>query len=657
MATAAPLLKISKESQTSLKSFMGKIIEYHISNKTEIVNKMDHIDRSYARYKETEASINTDGGIDVRAASTTCDVFDTKDSVVPPIVVSQVDAYVAYLADVFLSGTPMFPVVSTPGTRKMAEQLEVLMDDHAAIGGWAREFLMFFRDSVKYNYGALEVEWDSIDQFSSLGDYISGTGRRLEKGQKYYNKVKRLAPRNVIRDLSVLPGNLARDGDYAGYIERFSMTQLKRKLIKLQGQERAFNISEAMNTGHIAALADGSLAFTADPQISNYIASRGYQNKFGVDWDAWVEGKTGGRKTPKYGASYEVATLYARIIPSDHGIRAPQPNTPQIWRLILVNNQVLVSAHRIISAYDWLPILIGQPVEDGFADQTQSVAEGEIPFQNAAETLFNIRFAAARRAVSDRAIYNSNYINSSHVNSKAAAPKIPVNISALNPIGLDQIYRQIPFDMRGTESTIQDAQTIVQFSKELHGINNPRMGQFQKGNKSVQEWNDTMGGSDARLRLPALALEHQVFGPFKSICALNIFQYGDNIALVSQKTGEVVNIDIAALRKAALSFRVADGYNPKSKMASTEMIQMGMQLIQQSPQLQQAYGSMLPSMFEHLMSLGGVRGLEEYNPKWQAQQSPAGGDPMANLENAILGPGQAVQPPLDPNTAPPTELP
>lgn len=656
MATTS-IIKIRKEAQTSLMGFMAKVIEFHNANKMELVNKMDHIDRAYARYKETEASINSDGGIDVRAAGTACDVFDTKDSVVPPIVVSQVDAYVAYLADVFLSGTPLFPVVSTPGTRKTAEQLEVLMDDHASLGGWAREFLLFFRDAVKYNYGAIEVEWDSIDQFSSMGDFANGTGRRLDRTDKFFNKLKRIAPRNVIRDHSVLPGNLSRDGDYVGYVERYSMTQLKRKLIKLQKQERAFNISEAMNTGHVAALTNGTLAYTVEPQISNYVSGRGYQTRTGVDWDAWAEGNTSARKTPKYGATYEVATLYARIIPADHGIAAPQPNTPQIWRMIQVNNQVLVSAHRIISAYDWLPILIGQPVEDGFAEQTQSIAEGEVPFQNAAETLFNIRFAAARRAVSDRAIYNSNYISPTHANSKAAAPKIPVNISALNPISLDQIYRQIPFDLRGTESTIQDAQTIVQFSKELHGINNPRMGQFQKGNKSVQEWNDTMGGSDARLRLPALTLEHQVFSPFKSICALNIFQYGEDIALVSQKTGDVVKVDIAQLRKAALSFKVADGYNPKSKMASTEMIQMGMQLIQQSPQLQEAYGSLLPAMFEHLMALGGVRGLEEYNPKWQAPATDGEGtDPLQNLQNAILGPGQAAQP-ATAQQQPPTELP
>lgn len=118
----------------------------------------------------------------------------------------------------------------------------------------------------------------------------------------------------------------------------------------------------------------------------------------------------------------------------------------------------------------------------------------------------------------------------------------------------------------------------------------------------------------------------------------------------------MININISELRKAALSFRMADGYTPKSKLASTEMIAQGMQLIQQSPQLQQAYGTMLPSMFEHMMQLGGVRGLEEYNPRWQQQQpQPQAIDPMQNLLDASLQNGQ----PADPNAIPtaPTELP
>jgi hypothetical protein len=116
-----------------------------------------------------------------------------------------------------------------------------------------------------------------------------------------------------------------------------------------------------------------------------------------------------------------------------------------------------------------------------------------------------------------------------------------------------------------------------------------------------------------------MVLEGQVFTPLKQMLALNIFQYGENAVVVSQKTGQSYTIDIDKLREQVLSFRISDGYTPKSKMASVDMLNTGLQLISSSPILQQAYGTFLPDMFAHLMDLGGVRNLEQYSPQAIAQ--------------------------------------
>jgi len=628
------VLKISKESQKSLLEFATQIMGQHKASINELANKMDEIDVAYARYKAS-TELGSDG-VDRTAAQKACDVFATDDNVTPPIVVSQVDSFVAYLADVFLSGFPLFPVVSTPSTRKWAEQLETLIDDHALLGSYPRHLLMFLRDATKYNYGVLEADWDIIERYATMNDFEQENSRGLAKKDKYFTRLRRLDPRNVIRDTAVMPAEVSEHGDFAGYIEKVSSTQLERFFVKLAKKQQGFNFQEARKTSSTSsgALGDhGTNLYRELPQISNYV-STSYSHRNGtIDWDAYADNDTGRKRAP-YGSRFEKVVLYVRIVPNDHGIsHAPQKNTPQIWRLIIVNGTVLIAAHRIISAYDHLPILFGQPLEDGFGEQTQSIAEGEIPFQDAAEKLYNIRFSAARRAVSDRALYNSNVLSSKDVNSKAAAPKIPVNINPMNNVSLDSIYKQIPFDLRGTESALADAAQIVQFSRELHGLNNARTGQFQKGNKSVTEWNDVQSGSENRLRLPALTLEYQVFMPLKSIIALNILQYGEDAELVSQKSGEVVKINITELRGQALSFKIADGYTPKSKMASTEFLQAGIQMISNSPILQQVYGPSLPAMFAHLMSLGGVKGLEEYNPQTPAQAAPVQGLAGAAIQN------------------------
>jgi hypothetical protein len=621
MASTKPnkdgLLIPSIDAQTKLKEFFARVITEH-SKYNDYFNKMEVIDTAYARYvtnTDPTTGIVTGEGID--AATQPVGVVNMP-STTPPVVVSQVDSMVAYLADVYLSGYPLFPVVSNPSNKKEAEQLEVMMDDHALLGGYARQILMFFKDGIKYNISALEADWTAIEQYSVSDTLLDPGTKVVKKDNKSYTKLKRLDMYNTIWDRTVAPGDISAEGDYAGYVTMLTRTKLKRMLNRLGNDNEVFNIKEAI------ASVGGESIYRQHPQISEYVSSR--KPTSGMDWGRYITGASS--KDSGIGTdNSELFTLYARIIPKDFGMVVPMENTPQIWKFLYVNQQVLVQAKRIISAYDYLPILFGQPIEDGLGYQTQSIAEANIPFQEAAKTLFNIRFNSARRAVSDRALYDPDLISQSDVNAPVPAAKIPVKTNRLDSgRRIVDAYHPIPFDPRGTDTAIQDGMMIVNFGKELSGLNSPMQGQFQKGNKSVQEWNDTMGGADARLRMPALTLEYQVFYPLKEIIKLNIFQYGQDAILTSQKSGESVEVSIANLKKKVLAFRIADGYTPKSKLASTDAITMLMQMATQSPVLQESMGPAMPQVFGHLAQLLGVRGLEEYLPN---QQTAA-----ANIQNA-----------------------
>jgi hypothetical protein len=646
---------VSDEAQKNIIAFVKGVVQKK-AIKTELMNKMEAIDIAYARY--TKGSQQEQGldatGRDNSGQECCGNVFDS-DNIVAPIVVSQVDSLVAYLADVFLSGSPIFPVVSAPNERTYAEQLETLLDDHANLGGYVRQLLLFLKDGVKYNISAIEAPWESIEQFKVVADFDNvKTGRKLQPDEKCFTKLKRLDPYNILFDDSVNPGDVAFEGDWGGYIEIISKTKLKRLTTKLGKEKKGMNFDKALGSYARLPKIESSTApmgnYKTHPTVSDYITAR---SQIGiVNWDAWMgmDRITNKNIINLYdGSSFEKVVVYARILPSDFGIKAPNPYVVQIWKFVIINMSVVIEATRIISAYDILPILFGQPMEDGLGLQTQSIAEGAIPFQEAATTLFNIKFAASRRAVNDRAVFNADLINPTDVNSKHPAAKIPVRFKALSNLGFDQAYKSIPFDMRGMENVINDARVIVGFSQELTGLNGPSQGQFQKGNKSVQEFNDTMAGSDNRLRLPAMVLECQVFAPLKQILALNIFQYGTNVELVSQKTGQVMKIDIDKLREQVMSFRIADGYSPKSKLASTEVLMGGFNLIMNSPILQANFGKMLPSMFLHMMSLGGVRGMDEYNPQQAVLPPPT--PATENLADAALQGGEAA--PVDTTTAAP----
>ena len=629
--------QLKPEVQKNILELARFILSEHRSQE-QMYSKMEAIDVAYARYV-TNKDPNTGDvhGEGIDAATTPVGVFNAP-STTPPVVVSQVDSMVAYLAEVFLSGYPIFPVVSSPSNRGDAEALEALLDDHSLLGGYPRELLIFFRDCVKYNLGAVEADWTSVDQYEVMDDLLSEDQVQLQKKAVHFTKLKRLDAYNTIRDRNTLPGDCSKEGDYAGYIEILSKPKLKKYLNKISMGGGAMNVKDAIGS-YITSDAPN---YRTHPQVSDYISTRKPTST--IDWNAFLGVKSTDSPVGLLG-NYEKITLYVRVAPGDLGMPGPKPNTPQIIKIVIINGEILVLAERMTSAYDYLPILFGQPLEDGLGDQTQSTAEGSIPIQQAAKTMFNISFNAARRAVSDRALYDSSKINPRDINAPVPAAKIPVRVNSLDGQGLDSAYKAIPFDARGTENAMQYGMQIVGFGKELSGLNGPQQGQFQKGNKSVKEWNDTMGGSDNRLRLPALTLEYQFFVPLKEMLKFNIYQYGEDAVVTSQRSGEEFQIIIAQMRKKALKFRIADGYTPKSKLASTEMITQLMQLIMQAPILQQAYGAGLPNMVAHLAQLGGIRELDEYNPQPQkipGQQALLGqpalsaqlGDPVQqNLEN------------------------
>lgn len=636
----------SAQSQAALLDFAKRILTEH-KKFSEYHNKMEAIDTAYARYNsDKDASTGVVGGQGIDAATTPVGVFNLP-STSPPVVVSQVDSMVGYLAEVFLSGSPLFPIVSSPANRDAAEMLESLIDDHATLGGYARQLLLFLRDGIKYNISAIEVDWTSIDQYSLADELLEPGKKKITKTPNYYTKISRKDPYNLVWDRNVNPGDIAAEGDYAGYIDILSRTKLKKYLNKLSVEGEVINAKEALQSG-FGDLPEVYANYKIHPTVSEYVAARRPVDE--MNWTAFITGADKEtRKDLNRAGNFERFTLYARIQPADFRLFGTETKTPQIWKFVFINESILVQAKRIISAYDYLPMIFGQPLEDGLGYQTQSVAEGAIPFQTAATTLFNIRFNAARRAVSDRALYDPSLISKLDINAPVPAAKIPVKSNSLDTgKSISDAYHPIPFDPRGTETTLQDARQIVSFGDDLSGLNKPQQGQFQKGNKSVREWTDTMGGADARLRLPALTLEAQVFTPLKEILKLNIFQYGSDAHTVSQRSGKEFYVKIEELRNLVLSFRVADGYTPKSKLAGTDAIMQLMQLIGQSPVLQQSYGPMLPGMFSHLAQLMGIRGLEEYTPS--QQQS------VQNQQQAMAMQAQA-QNGIDPRTGQPLPMP
>lgn len=577
---------LSKRSQQAILNFNNQC--YAMLNQSfNFREQFRQIDLAYIREQD-----NTQENKRAQIANTYGDANKFQNITVP-VVLPQVEAAATYQTSVFLTGTPIFGVVASPGFMDQALQMETVIDYQSTAGGWARQFMLFFRDGFKYNFSAIEVEWCRrvTAAFETDNSFHPTQGKPKEVIWEG-NNITRLDPYNTFWDTRVPITEVHERGEFAGYTRLMSRIALKQYIAELP-DKMVDNITPAFESGFGGASVGG---FSATNIQSYYIPP--INPNTGVvanplattNWLAWagMESTIGIGRTIDYKNLYEVTILYARILPSDFGIRVPSANTPQVWKFVLVNHQVIIYAERQTNAHGWIPILFGQPLEDGLSYQTKSLAQNVTPIQQVSSALMNSVIAARRRSITDRVIYDPTRIAEAQINSDNPSAKIPVKPGAYGKPVAEAVY-QFPYRDDQSGNDMQAIQGLNTFANIISGHNQAQQGQFVKGNKTLHEYTDVMARANGRDQMGSILLEFQVFMPVKTIIKSNILQYQGGISLYNRSTKQQVTIDPVGLRKAILEFKVSDGLIPSDKLINADAFGSAFQILGSSPGIQAQY--------------------------------------------------------------------
>ena len=523
-------------------------------------------------------------------------------NIVVPVVKPHVETATAYQSSVFLTGVPMFGVVSHADFIDEALQLETIIDNHATYGGWTREFLMSFRDGFKYNFAPMEITWDRQVSWTVETDIaFSPTEAKPKETIWSGNKLRRLDPYNTIVDPSVHPTEVYSKGEFAGYTEMMGRIALKKFIAELPDKQT--RVTAAFEAG------EGVASVSDDPESANYYRPTINVDQDlirltpdGINWMRWASLNEADNNI-QYKDHYEVTTLYCRILPQEFAIKVPNRATPQVWKLIIINHATIIYAERQTNAHNWLPVLIGQPMEDGLGYQTKSVATDAEPFQQVASAFMNSIVHGRRRAVTDRLLYDPSRVAQAQINSPNPSAKIPVRPAAYGKDISDAVHQ---FSYREDQAVmgIQQISELLKLSDHLQGQNAARQGQFIKGNKTREEFATTVESSESRDQMSAILYEAQVFIPFKHILKINVLQYQGTEVLHSREKQQAVSIDPAALRKATLEFKISDGLVPSSKIVSSENLAVALQTMGSSPAISTGYN--ITPLFSYLMKTKGA---------------------------------------------------
>lgn len=554
-----------------------------------------------------------------------------------PVVMPQVESALAYHTGVFLTSYPIFGVVAPPDQADAMGQMETLIGENSIRAGWPMELMKTLRDGLKYNLGAVEVVWKKL----KIWNITTPTLDKITNGEpqeNYYqgNFITRLDPYNLILDVRVDPSENHIKGEFAGYVEMISRIEIKKRMADLD-PTATMNFRKALESACPAPSdQSGSSAGYYIPQINPDallpIASR--QLEF--NWMAWVNNSNDGRKPAiNYKNSYEYATIYARILPSDFGIPGAGQNQVQIWKFIVVNRSICIYAERQTNAHNYLPIIVCQPNNDGLGWQAKSFGENVIPIQQISSALVNSALESQRRKVYDRLLYDPSRVRKQDIDNVSAVARIPVKNSALGKQLSEAVY-QIPYRDEGVMETMNMSQQITQMGDIVNGQNRVSQGQFQKGNKTRREFDTVMGNANSRQQMAAISLEYSFFVPIKEIIKSNTLQYQPPVKMLNSVTKQSVSIDPTALRKALMSFRISDGLLPSEKLTESQLFLQILQAAAPIPQFQVEYDIM--GMILYYFKLQGAHWLEDFRRNQQQQQETLKTMAAANQASGKAGP-------------------
>lgn len=621
VSTLIPLSKISQDAFVTYYNNTQDVVKQFRNN---LRGRLEDIDLAYQREQDRTKEHQR-----AKAANQSGD-SDRFQNVTVPVVMPQVEAAVTYQTSVFLTGYPIFGTVAAPQFMDEALQMETLIEEQSTRGGWTRELMMFFRDGFKYNFAPLEVDWKQEVTYAVETQLDRSATEGIPKEVIWSgNRIRRLDPYNTFVDPRCTPTEVYKKGEFAGHTERMNRIELKQFIEELP-DKIIKNIRPALSSqsGDPSAQDNGSRGFYI-PDI-NPAVSTDADDVGGFNWMSWAGMADSANKGIDYKESYDVTTLYCRVLPSEFSLHIPKSNTPQIFKLIIVNHEHIIYCERQTNAHNWLPILIGQPHEDGLGYQTKPLAENAKPFQQVASAYMNSILHSRRRAVTDRVLYDPSRITPAHINSDNPSAKIPVRPTAYGKNVGDAVY-QFPYREDQASFSMQQIQQLLGLANMLAGQNQAQQGQFVKGNKTLHEFESVMQNASGRDQMASILLEVQVFMPLKHILKINILQYQGGTELYNRDKQVLVEVDPIKLRRAVLEFKISDGLTPSSKLMNAESFSVALQTIGSSPQLVSGYN--LAPMFSYLMKTQGadLREFEKSKEQMAYEQALSAWTAMAQL--------------------------
>lgn len=543
-----------------------------------------------------------------------------------PTVFSQVDTARSRLSSIFLSAQPIFKTVTPPDFSKVGEQYDAVIEADSAKFGWTHHLSLAHLDGLKYDVAVVDVDWKSV--YSTKVSRDSETNALVRSRQEVYsgNEIRRIHPGNAFWDTSVPLHEVTSRGDYAGYTEPYTLPKLLELLADLQYTPQESRkllyptVAEQRDPDYVDVVANHVRIYEPPRVVRETPAVSPEQSGMYFDLSDTEISELLESRQRAVNAKYEITKLYIRTIPAVLGFGADSDEDiiPRLYRIYLLNGCKILSIEETNYDHNYMPLVISSVMQDGVGHTSKSFSHNMESLQVLANKLILADIRSSQRTIGDRAVYNPHMIDPKQANNPSSTGKIPLKASSPTA-DVRSAYYSIPYNDPALGTRFQQAISLLGFGNEISGANPVLQGQFVKGNKTNQQFQESMSAADSRLISLAMGLYCTFYFPIQEIIKYNIAQFQASETAFSQSLDRKITINSEELRQVLPEFKLANGLVTAARMVNTEALTVAIQSLPQIPELAMQYN--IPKMFVDLLSNGSELRLGKYEFTPEEQQA------------------------------------
>jgi len=603
--------KLNKKQQATLLH----ALQYRTSQfpRTTLLAKLQAADKAYHL-----ANVRTD---DLETSQK--DSYSRFQELDNALVREVIETYFAYYVGVFVGNTKIFSMTSSDEQKEQATMFNTILADQQQRAAWEANLSKTILDISKYNLGAADISWDTQLSYNVNIDR-SGVDTKTSTESVVWrgNTLSHVDMYNCMFDHSVNPTELHTKGEWGAHTTQLTQVELFKEIAQLKldpGMTVYDRAPKNQPNWTVYQVANTSTNFGMEfkrPDVKPLGSNGATLQQGDTDWAKFT-----GYKQTATQDYYNKTKFYLKLIPSSYDFPASGGQEQiELWEVHVLNGNHILATKKLDNAHGLLPLVLGQTDSDSLGLDASGPAQIAIPYQKTAKQLMDRVMAGADKAIRDRGIYDSRFLDGDQLNSSIPDAKVPLKSSLPANKTFDHVYRSMA---AGADTTglIRDVGTVQQQGMRAAGINDAQAGQFVKGNRTLEEYNDTQANASGKQFTRALMMHSTFFVAVKRILKLNIIQYQPATSLYDPEGKKQVDIDPAQLYKADLDFKVADGLKPTEHMLSPNVQQQLLQYLGMTPESFAEYD--VAALITHTIQQSSGVDLSQFK-----KQAPAGGPPQ-----------------------------